>query len=232
MGINSSFKPVRKPRPVYGSVSGYFAFRGEETIWFESTLERDLLQKLEFNSNVMQVICQPVEIPYRTNLGRNSTYTPDFLVQFYSTPNVQKHLLIEVKPRDKLKTDWKRLKPKLKAGFEYAKQQGWDFKIFDESRIRDQFLANLKFLKRYQNTEFPKEDTLYLVNKLNQLEASTVNTLAISLYQSDQQILQAIAHIWALVAKKIISCDLTQALKPTTVIWLNNEFEHNLEGIQ
>ena len=69
MPIKDDFKSVRKPKPVYGSVSGYYAFRGEDTIWFESTLERDLLQKLEFNANVMQVVSQPVEIPYLTNLG-------------------------------------------------------------------------------------------------------------------------------------------------------------------
>ena len=52
MPIKDDFKSVRKPKPVYGSVSGYYAFRGEDTIWFESTLERDLLQKLELEDNV------------------------------------------------------------------------------------------------------------------------------------------------------------------------------------
>ncbi|HAY17330.1 MAG TPA: heteromeric transposase endonuclease subunit TnsA, partial [Halomonas sp.] len=34
---------VRKIGPTRRSVSGYYAFRGEESIAFESTLERDFL---------------------------------------------------------------------------------------------------------------------------------------------------------------------------------------------
>ena len=71
MSIKNNYKSVRKPRPVYGRVSGYFAFRGQDTIWFESTLERDLIQKLEFNDNVMQVVSQPIEITYRTKSFTN-----------------------------------------------------------------------------------------------------------------------------------------------------------------
>ena len=233
MPIKDDFKPVRKPKPVYGSVSGYYAFRSEDTIWFESTLERDLLQKLEFNANVMQVVSQPVEIPYRTNLGNLSTYTPDFLVQFYETKCHQPPLLIEVKPIQKLKKDWTILKPKLKSGLEYAHDQGWNFKIYDEKRIRDQLLANIQFLKRYKNADFPKDDTIRILEKLEEFEVNCVNGLASSLYKSDQKVLQMIAHIWFLVEKKFICCDLTQPLKPTTVIWVNNNLKNyvNFEGL-
>ncbi len=233
MPIKDDFKSVRKPKSVYGSVSGYYAFRGEDTIWFESTLERDLLQKLEFNANVMQVVSQPVEIPYLTNLGNPSTYTPDFLVQFYETKCHQPPLLIEVKPIQKLKKDWTILKPKLKAGLEYAHDQGWNFKIYDEKRIRDQLLANIQFLKRYKNADFPKDDTIRILEKLEEFEVNCVNGLASSLYKSDQKVLQMIAHIWFLVEKKLICCDLTQPLKPTTVIWVNNNMKNyiNFEGL-
>ena len=233
MPIKDDFKSVRKPKPVYGSVSGYYAFIGEDTIWFESTLERDLLQKLEFNANVMQVVSQPVEIPYLTNLGNPSTYTPDFLVQFYETKCHQPPLLIEVKPIQKLKKDWTILKPKLKAGLEYAHDQGWNFKIYDEKRIRDQLLANIQFLKRYKNADFPKDDTIRILEKLEEFEVNCVNGLASSLYKSDQKVLQMIAHIWFLVEKKFICCDLTQPLKPTTVIWANNNLKNyiNFEGL-
>lgn len=224
-----SIKSVRKPQTVFGSVSGYYAFRNQETIWFESTLERDLLQKLEFNENVMQVISQPVEISYFTALNYLSNYTPDFLVQFYETKQYQPPLLIEVKPRERLKKDWKKLKLKLKAGFKYALDQGWDFKIFDEKRIRDQLLTNIKFLKRYKNTDFPKDETMLILDKLNQFGSHTVNGLAGSLYKSDQKTLEVIAHIWFLIEKKYISCDLTLPLKPTTDIWISDNFQERFE---
>ena len=136
--ISDEYSPVRKSQTVYGSISGNYSFRGEKTIWFESTLERDFLLKQEFNGNVVDVVGQPVSITYITELGNESTYTPDFLVQFYETKCHQPPLLIEVKPIQKLKKDWTILKPKLKAGLEYAHDQGWNFKIYDEKRIRDQ----------------------------------------------------------------------------------------------
>ncbi|MBS7820737.1 heteromeric transposase endonuclease subunit TnsA [Wohlfahrtiimonas chitiniclastica] len=228
MSDKDSYQPVRKPRPVYGSVSGYFAFRGQDTIWFESTLERDLIQKLEFNDNVMQVVCQPIEIQYRTNLGNLSTYTPDFLVQFFETPLQQSPLLIEVKPRATLQRDWKMLKPKLRAGFQYAKDRGWDFKIYDETRIRDPLLANIQFLRRYRNSDFQKDETIQILNRLDDFGTHSVNGLANSLFKADQKILQAIAHIWFLVERKYICCDLTQPLKPTSMIWVNDERRDDL----
>lgn len=228
MLIKDNFQPVRKPKSVYGSVSGYFAFREQDTIWFESTLERDLLLKLEFNDNVMQVVCQPIEIPYCTNKGNSSTYTPDFLIQFFETTLRQPPLLVEVKPREKLKNDWDILKPKLKAGFQYAKDNGWDFKIYDEFRIRDQLLINLQFLKRYKNSDFQYDETLQILSRLDEFGIHSVNGLASSLFKADQKILQAIAHIWFLVEKKYICCDLTQPLKPTTIIWVNDSIRNTL----
>ncbi len=81
--LSDEYLPVRKAQTVYGSISGNYAFRGEKTIWFESTLERDFILKQEFNNNVIDVIGQPVVIPYITELGNQSTYTPDFLVQSF-----------------------------------------------------------------------------------------------------------------------------------------------------
>jgi hypothetical protein len=41
--ISDEYSPVRKSQTVYGSISVNYAFRGEKTIWCESTLERDFL---------------------------------------------------------------------------------------------------------------------------------------------------------------------------------------------
>lgn len=50
---------VRKIGPTRRSVSGYYAFHGDESIALESTLERDFLVKDEFELNVLGVISQP-----------------------------------------------------------------------------------------------------------------------------------------------------------------------------
>lgn len=56
---------VRKIGPTRRSVSGCYAFRGEESIAFESTLERDFLIKADFDVSVLGVISQPCAIPFR-----------------------------------------------------------------------------------------------------------------------------------------------------------------------
>lgn len=43
---------VRKIGPTRRSVSGVYAFRGERSIEFESTLERDFLMRVEFSQPV------------------------------------------------------------------------------------------------------------------------------------------------------------------------------------
>ena len=111
----------RKIGYTYSSVSGHFAFRKQKSIAFESTLERDLITILEFNSSVYDVTEQPVTIEYVNKNGRNVTYTPDFLVIFndpnnliHSTKISRKPWLIEVKPRDVLIKKYEELKPKFK----------------------------------------------------------------------------------------------------------------------
>lgn len=83
----SDIQPVRKHLTVYGSISGNYSFRNSKIIWFESTLERDFIRRLEFNDSVLDIVSQPIQIPYLTKLGRESTYTPDMLVTFSSQSN-------------------------------------------------------------------------------------------------------------------------------------------------
>ncbi|GGW53141.1 MULTISPECIES: TnsA endonuclease N-terminal domain-containing protein [Vreelandella] len=108
---------VRKIGPTRRSVSGYYAFRGEESIAFESTLERDFLIKADFDVSVLGVISQPCEIPFHHPVtGRRYTYTPDYLV-YYRLGNrhyrdYPKPLLVEVKPREKWQAHWREWSPK------------------------------------------------------------------------------------------------------------------------
>src|SRR5699024_1541208 len=73
---------VRKIGTTRRSVSGTYIFRGETPIQFESTLERDFLIRKAFSRSVLDVISQPVRIPFQTRDGRSFHYTPDFLVYY------------------------------------------------------------------------------------------------------------------------------------------------------
>ena len=77
-------RQMRKIKPTRRSVSGFYSFRGESAIVFESTLERDFIIRKEFNVNVLDIIPQPAQIPFTKN-GRTYNYTPDFLVYYCQT---------------------------------------------------------------------------------------------------------------------------------------------------
>lgn len=235
MNISDEYQPVRRNLKVYGSVSGNYAFRGTDTVWYESTLERDFLKKLEFDDSVLDVVSQPVAIPYVTKLGNPSTYTPDFLVQFYSDEksgftNYPKPILAEIKPRDFLVRDWVKLKIKFKAARAFALEQGWQFKIYDERRVRNQYLKNIDFINRFRHSSFSEEDSARLIEMLRKLGHCPINLLPAHIFKSENNILMSISLSWHLVAKKIFSCDMNQPLTQGTVIWVNENRCNHIGG--
>ena len=72
-------KQVRKIKPTRRSISGHIAFKGNP-IAFESSLERDFIIYQSFRNDVIDIVPQPISIPFSKN-GRTYHYTPDFFVQ-------------------------------------------------------------------------------------------------------------------------------------------------------
>ncbi|VVP80142.1 hypothetical protein PS938_00601 [Pseudomonas fluorescens] len=62
-------RSVRKIKPTKRSVSGVFPFQGESGIPYESMLERDFLFRTEISSEVLEIIPQPVMIPFQKTAG-------------------------------------------------------------------------------------------------------------------------------------------------------------------
>ncbi len=216
----------RKIGYTHSSVSGSFPFRSEKSICFESTLERDLLMILEYDPCVVDVIEQPVTIEYTNKNGRDVTYTPDFLVHYRSDHSTNSSLLktsklIEVKPQIVLKKKWKKLKPKFKIGTSYAKQQGWRFCIYDESRIRGQYLKNIRFLSRYKNYQFDVYEEKRMIDHLNAVGHTAIDHILEVLYAREDDKGIALSQIWQLLSKQKFACDMTQSLNLGTVVWLN-----------
>ena len=89
---------------------------------FESTLERDFITLLEFDSRVFEFEVQPVKIEWTDKNGKRRRYFPDVIFKRKTKHGIET-VLVEVKYRSDLKEDWEVLKPKLKAGLHYAQQQ-------------------------------------------------------------------------------------------------------------
>lgn len=215
---------MRKIGVTRRSVSGALAFRGEQSIPYESTLERDFLIRKEFSPVVLEVIPQPVRIPFIALNGRTYQYTPDFLVYFrsgdYPWGDGLKPLLVEVKPREEIQKNWPEMKFKFRAALRYAKAQGWDFRVQDESRIRDQVFENIMFLRRYKRMQFPLEETQWILANLREMGQAPFQYLLGRHFNGRVDAAVGVSHLWHMLAQGLVECDMTLPLRNDTVLWV------------
>lgn len=216
-------RQTRKIKPTRRSVSGVHPFRGETSIPFESTLERDFLLRAEFLTDVLDVIAQPVQVPFTGINGQSYLYTPDFLVYYKLGSkdhcNYPKPLLVEVKPEAEWRKHWREWLPKWKAARRYAFTQGWIFHVADESRIRDKVLENVRFLERYKRMTFALEDSEAVISSVRDMGATPIHYLLarhfMGLYRAE-----GVAHVWSLIAARRLDCDISQPLNEFTQVWI------------
>jgi len=214
---------TRKIGPTKRSVSGRLAFRGETPLSFESTLERDFLLKAEFSLSVLDVVPQPVAVPFRGVNGQSYTYTPDFLIYYRlgdrAYGDYPKPVLVEVKPDKEWRANWRKWLPKWKAAWRYAKTQGWEFHIYDESRIRDEALTNIRMLERYKRMQFDAEERAKVIDTVRKMGCTTADYLLarhfMGIYRAE-----GISLIWHLLSARQLDCDITQPLNQFTNLWV------------
>lgn len=220
-------QPQRKIKPTRRSVSGVYPFRGEESVEFESTLERDFLIRTEINKRVIGVVAQPVQLPFTAPSGCSYTYTPDFLVVFRAGPPLYGPYyapqLIEVKYRSDLKAQWRKLKPKFRAAMRYAREQGYEFRVMDEFRIRDQVFQNAQHLQRYKKLQFPPEETAWLLETVRNMGVVTFDYLLVRHFRSERDRAIGISHVWHLIATGQIECELDQPITLQTELWVPSD---------
>ncbi len=216
-------RQVRKINPTRRSVSGVYAFRGESSVTYESTLERDFLIRTEFHIDVLDVVSQPVAIPFIGRNGQAYTYTPDFLVYYRlgdrGYESYPKPMLIEVKPEQEWRKHWRKWLPKWKAAWRHAQHQGWTFHVHDELRIRDQVFDNIRFLERYKRMSFPVEETGAVLASVREMGSSTADYLLarhfMGMYRAE-----GVSHIWHLLATRQLDCDMSRPLNDFSELWI------------
>lgn len=222
----ATLKPVRAIPRSHRSVRGHFSFRGSAAIQYESTLERDFLARQEHDRAVAEVVSQPCRIPYQLPSGRASHYTPDFLVLFRPNSGPVEHqrfpLLVEVKPEADWRRHWRDWAPKWKAARRYAREQGWQFRVMDESRIRTQALENISFLRRYRDHELPETESVWIIDGLRELGSASVDYL-VAKHFPGLYAAEGIFHLWHLLATRRLECDIHRPLTMGTELWVPDE---------
>ena len=202
------------------SISGLYPFKGEDTVAFESTLERDFLVRLETIRSVTEVISQPYTIRYKSTSGRYHPYTPDYLVKYKNHPwPYTPPKLIEVKPRELIKEQLIKFKPKYQATFQFCRENGFIFHFMDESKIRDQRLNNANFLRRYKKLEFNEQDSDWVLSSIRQFGSMTFDHLLTKHFIGERRRAIGISNLWHLIAIEKLQCNLAEPLNFRTELW-------------
>jgi hypothetical protein len=197
---------------------------------FESALERDLILTAAFEDDVNWFQSQPVKIHYTDKNGVARHYTPDLFIHFGTEENpTRRPQLCEVKYRKDLIAKWKELLPKFRAARAYCRARGWDFKIYDETRIRTPRLANIQFLWRYKSSTRGEGFYGPIMDELLDLtEPTTMNALLERMYPNIRERGEAIWVWWTMVVQGAIKCDLDQPLKKSTLFWVDDSRKQDL----
>ena len=217
--------PVRKIPLRYSSVAGVIPSKKNMRLHeFESSLERDMIALLEFDSNVQAFEEQPVRIEFLGKTGRLHSYTPDVLVHYRSDkpPGAWlKPRLIEVKYRATLWAEWTTLRPKFQAAIRFASERGWEFKILTEKEIRTHYLENVRFLNRYRWARV-ELGYIHRLQELLQLLPDTTPAEIIQLAARDAyKQAEYLFALWHMVALGVVGIELTHKLTMQTPIWSN-----------
>jgi hypothetical protein len=207
---------TRRIKPTRRSLSGFYSFRGEP-IAFESTLERDFLKRIGFSTDVQSITPQPAKIDFVAPNGRPYQYTPDYLVQFRDSAGLRP-LLVEVKPELEWRENWRQWLPKWKAAWRYAKARGWQFHIYDESRIRDQLLDNILYLERFRHLDFAPEESAWVVKNIREMGSAPFHYVVARHFQGSEAV--GVSHIWHLVATRQLDCDIRRPLDDFIHLWV------------
>lgn len=120
---------------------------GTKTICWRSSWELQFMSWADNNPNIIKWASEPMRIPYRDPLtNKNTTYVPDFLIQYLDKSGKINTEIIEIKPQKhtllekvgKNKTNqlhYVKNMAKWQAATAFCKQQGIRFRVITEAEL-------------------------------------------------------------------------------------------------
>lgn len=209
-------QPQRRIGTSRRALTGRVAVGGSQAVDFESSLERDWLEQLDFDPRVVELQVQPFSLEHEVE-GKRRRYTPDVLAVWQHS-TVRETIVYEVKFRDDLRDNWVDYRPRFVAATRYCRERGWRFKIMTERRIRTPMLSAVKFLRPYRRIEDHTNFRDRLLAGLRDMGPTTVAQLLEAIFDSKQERLQALPSLWKLVANFELDVDFGKPLSMRTQV--------------
>ena len=213
--------PVRKVSNWGGNIIGSFSsLKMKMSIKYESTIERDFLYLLEYDSTVIAYYAQPMIITARDAEEKEHTYIPDFLVE-----RTDRKEIIECKPEELLNQPHAQQQKQM--GEEWAHANGHHFVMVTDTDLRkDHTLANLKLLWRYSRLTVPTAIVASCIAHLRTQSAgvtfeNVTHFLASTANDSEmQQPYKQAQFVYSMLFHHVLKADLTKPITPATVLCL------------
>lgn len=197
-----------------GNIIGSFpSLKNGRAVPYESTIERDLLYFLEFDSSVRSYSMQPFIITGLDLEGKPCRYIPDVLITY---PKEQ--TLIECKPvalKDTVHTQQQVL-----LGQQWADNHNSTFVLITDEDLRTGHrLANIKLLWRYARLVVPQTITAHCIDILSN-EPSGVNfSILVSTLMAINPSLTYPPYLYALLFQHVLTTDLDHPLNSSSRIY-------------
>lgn len=188
-----------------GAIQGSFpSLKMGRSIPYTSTLERDLLFVLEYETQVLQYQEQPFVVAAQVE-GRERCYTPDYALWTKSGQT-----LVECKPAAQLSDP--HTQQQITVGTRWASVHDWHFEVVTDVTLRaGSYLTNLKLLWRYSRLRVTPAARVSLLDRL-----VAVDSLPLSQLATTPEDLPPVLH---LLFHHALHADLTQPLSGQSRVW-------------
>ncbi|WP_280788877.1 TnsA endonuclease N-terminal domain-containing protein [Paenibacillus sp. PastF-3] len=172
----------------------------KKMIHCESSIERDYVKILDFEPNIVDIIYQPLQIPYIYR-EKIRNYYPDFKV-LTKKGDVW---IVEIKPEEKLRNEDNLIK--YVVGRLYCNQFGWEYRIVTDKLIRPgYFQENLAILRALGSQLVEIKYLSIVFQKLKQYDTCSINMLRGYCNELEDEVFYK--AIYALIYHKNIYVDL------------------------
>lgn len=211
-----SLKKQRKISTSNLSLTGAISsLKQNRLIEFESSLERDYIHILEFNSNVLKYYEQPIKIEYFYK-NQKRIYIPDFWVEY---KNGTKEV-IEIKYSEEINKKDAQLVFKLGEAKKFCSKNSLTFKVLTEKEVRTPVLKNAKFLSYYKtkNNVVKGIHINLIFSKLREYKFVLIDEFINSLSKDKYTQAEYLFTVWYLLSVGLIDFDQNKELSMTSVI--------------
>ena len=201
--------PFRKitNKGVKKNIGKFPSIKMGRNIWYESILESDLIDLLEFDPDVIRYKEQPFRIKYIYE-GKRRSYIPDIFAQ-----RKNKLQAIEVKPEEKASTKSNRLRYQVISSI--LEFYGIEFVVATEKMIRIQpLLENVQLCWGYGRTLVHPLHETYSREYLASRQGVSINELVTALanYGVTLQV------VYALIYRGVLATNLHLPVSPRSVV--------------